>query len=159
MRLSELITNEAEVGDCITLFAEAYSCLQTSQYMQSFIVSWTIIEIFLYWIWGGHLKNKNVNHKRRKRLTGSDWSIARVIEMLEVNELITKDDYRVLTELRQKRNGLVHEGETVHKDEAKKCFEYATSSLVQRTKAHVIFSKDALTKHILQRFEPLDFRF
>lgn len=159
LKLSEVLTNESEVGDCITLYAEAYTCLKTSQYMQSFIVSWTIIEKSLYWVWEKHLKNKKVNHKRRKHLTGSDWSIARVIEMLEVNDLITKKDYQELTDLRQKRNDLVHEGETVHKEEAEKCFEYATNSLTQRTMALNLFSKDELTKHILQRFEPHNFRF
>jgi len=159
LKMAEIISNESEVSNCILLFVEANTCLQSSQYMQSFIVSWTIIEKYLYWVWGKHLKNKKVNRKRRDRLTGSNWNIARVIEILDVNGLITRDDYKLITELRQKRNDLIHEGDEIHKDEALKCFEYASSSLIHRTNAFELFSKDALTKHIIQKYDPHDFRY
>lgn len=159
LKMAEMITNESEVSDCLMLFVESYTSLQSSQYIQSFIVSWTIIEKYLYWMWGIHLKNLDVNRERRDRLTGSEWTINRVIEMLEINNLITNDEYKVLTDLRKKRNNLIHGGEVIHEEDAKNCFEYASSTLILRTQAYVQYSEDALSKFIICRYDPRDIRY
>lgn len=159
LKMAEMITNESEVSDCIMLFVESYTSLQSSQYIQSFIVSWTIIEKYLYWLWGTHLKNLGVNRERRDRLTGSEWTISRVVEMLEITNLITNDAYKVLTDLRKKRNDLIHGGEVIHKEEAKNCFEYSLHSLIHRTRAYAQYSEDALSKFIIHRYDPRDIRY
>ena len=110
-------------------------------------------------IWGHYLKKFGVNRGRRGKLSGSEWTVSRVIEMLEITELVSKDDYKILSELRKKRNDLIHEGEVIHKDEATKCFEYAFQSLIQRTKAYDQYSQDALTRFIIQRYDPNDIPF
>jgi len=110
--ISEMINNEPEIIDCLRLLVESFTCIQSSQFIQSFIVSWTIIEKYLYWLWETHLREKRINRERREKLTdGSSWNISSVIEMLDVEGVITREDYKALTDLRKKRNDLIHEAE------------------------------------------------
>lgn len=156
--ISEMINNEPEITDCLVLLVESFTCMQSSQFIQSFIVSWTIIEKYLYWIWESHLRKKSINYERRKKLTdGSDWNVAKVIEMLDVEGVINREDYKILTDLRKKRNDLIHEGEIISQEDALKCFDYSFNIMQARTNALKIYSEDSLTKYIIKKYDPYDF--
>jgi hypothetical protein len=162
--ISRQIVEDAKKADAIiararlVLLVESYTCIQSSQFIQSFIISWTIIEKYLYWIWESHLRRKSVNHDRRKNLTdGSGWNVSKVIEMLDVAGVITNEDYKILTDLRKKRNDLIHEGEIISKEDAQKCFEYSFNVMQVRTNALKVYSEDSLTKFIIKEYKPHDF--
>lgn len=158
LNISEMINNEPQITDCLVLLVESFTCLQSSQFIQSFIVSWTIIEKYLYWIWESHLRKQSINHERRKKLTdGSGWNISKVIEMLDVGGVINRDDYKILTDLRKKRNDLIHEGEIISQEDALKCYDYSFNIMHARTNAFKIYSEDSLTKYIIKKFDPYDF--
>ena len=79
--------------------------------------------------------------------------------MLEIKNIITNDEYKTLTDLRKKRNDLIHGGEVIHEEDAKNCFEYASSSLILRTQAYEQYSEDTLSKFIIRRYDPRDIRY
>ena len=156
--ISEMINNEPEITDCLILLVESFTCMQSSQFIQSFIVSWTIIEKYLYWIWESHLRKNGINHRRRKKLTDSSgWNVSKVIEMLDVGGVINREDYKILTDLRKKRNDLIHEGEIISQEDALKCYDYSFNIMHARTNAFKIYSEDSLTKFTIKKFDPYDF--
>jgi len=158
LEISEMINKEPEINDCLILLVESYTCIQSSQFIQSFIINWTIIEKYLYWIWEIQLRKKSVNHERRKNLTdGSDWNVSKVIEMLDVEGVITRENYKILTDLRKKRNDLIHEGEIISQKDAEKCYTYSFIIMQIRTNALIVYSEDSLTKFIIKKYDPYDF--
>jgi len=158
LEISESINNEPGLTDCLILLSEAYTCMQSSQFIQSFIVSWTIIERYLYWIWDSHLEKSGTSKKRRKKLSeGPNWNISSVIEMLEINCLISKKEYKAITYLRRKRNKLIHEGEVVDQEDTTKCYNFSMIAMLSRTNAHIIHSEDALSRFITKIHDPYTF--
>ncbi len=64
---------------------------------------------------------KKNNHNRRNKLTdGTNWNVSKIIEMLDVEGVLNRDEYNILTDLRRNRNDLVHEGEIIDHNDAKK---------------------------------------
>ena len=69
----------------------------------------------------------------------------------------TREDYTILTDLRKKRNDLIHEGEIISYEDAQKCYDYSYSIMQTRTNAYNVYSEDSLTKFIIKKYDPYDF--
>lgn len=157
IKATKEITLDPDIKTCLPLFIESYTCFQHSQYLQSFILGWTVIEKHLNFLWESHLINKNVSKNRIHKFMGAEWSISQVIEMLNVEQYFSNKERTVLHNLRRKRNNLVHEGENVEKSDAETCLTAAWGYIEDRTKIFNYFTKEALKKYITQIFDPREF--
>jgi len=71
IREAERITQNPELSDSLIFLLDAYTCLQSSEYIQSFILSWIIIERHIYWLWKNFLKEKQITGNRKKQIDKS----------------------------------------------------------------------------------------
>jgi hypothetical protein len=86
IKQAERITSDPEASDYFVFFLEASTHLKSSEYLQSFIMSWVIIERHLSWLWNKFLKEAEIAKKRREKLTNpAYWTIDFVLEGLNLN--------------------------------------------------------------------------
>jgi hypothetical protein len=131
---AQRITQDPEIADFLVFLLEAYTCLQSSEYMQSYIMSWVIIERQVFWLWEKFLREEQITHKRRDKLMNpAYWTVDAILESLNLVGQLSPEDYKELMELKNKRNDIIHEGERVSKDEAEGCFLNAKRIVQQRS--------------------------
>ena len=150
--VAEEISSEEDVSTCLTLLIEAYTCFQYSQYIQSYVLSWTIIEKNLNYLWENSLIKNKIDKKRIKKLTGTEWAISQIIEVLNLSKIITNENYKLLNILRKKRNNLIHEGESVREEDASQCLNFAHNLILERTKIRELIKRQNFDKFILKIF-------
>jgi len=134
MKEAERISQDPEIGDFLVLLLEAYTCLHSSEYMQSFMMSWVIIERHMFWLWEKFLREENITRTRREKLMNpAYWNVDSVLETLNLLGRLSPDDYSVLMAFKNKRNAVMHEGEKVIQNEADRCFQNAKRIVQQRS--------------------------
>lgn len=134
IRQAERISEDPDISDFLTFFLEAHTHLKNSEYSQSFILSWVIVERHLSWLWNKFLKEERMPRKRRDKLTNpAYWTTDFVIEGLNIGGRFSKTDYEDLMALKGKRNDIIHLGEGTTLEEAEKCFEIASDIVKQRS--------------------------
>jgi hypothetical protein len=100
--------------------------------MQSFVLSWMIVEKNISWTWNKFLREEMITRKRRSKLTNPMlWTVDSILEALNLAGKLLSDDYTTLIVLKNKRNSIIHESERVTPDEAEGCFN-AAKGIVQR---------------------------
>jgi hypothetical protein len=147
------ITGDPYVSQNIALLIESYTCLRSSEYVSSFVISWTILERYLDRGWKRYLKGRKIGGERFKKLTGSDWGASTVIESMNLVGLLSGEDYSLLTALRRKRNEVVHEGVSVSLEEASKCYERVFSCVLED--AEIGLSVEDFSEYLTQ-IDPWD---
>ena len=133
---AEKITQDPEIADSLRFLLEAYTHLEDSRYLESFVLSWLVVEKHLYAVWKRFLKDEGLARPRRDKLGKpgqGGWTIDHVIESLGLLKQIPADEYSKLMAMKGLRNDIVHEGERVSKQQAEEAFEAAERILVQRT--------------------------
>ena len=131
---AERISQDPDISDFLAFFLEAHTHLKNSEYSQSFIMSWVIVERQMYWLWKKFLKEEQIPSKRRKKLTfPAIWTIDFVLEGLNLGGQLSKEDYIDLMSLKEKRNAIIHDGESTTFEEAEKCFKIAKDIVKQRS--------------------------
>jgi hypothetical protein len=131
---AERITQDSELADSLRFLLEAYTHLEDSRYMESFVLSWLVVEKHLYAAWKRLLKEEGLPRMRRDKLANpGGWTIDHVIESLNLLKQISAEEYRKLIVMKVLRNDIIHEGEGVSKQQAEEAFEAAERILVQRT--------------------------
>jgi hypothetical protein len=134
IREAERISQDPDVADFIVFLLEAYTCIQSSEYAQSFMISWVIIERHMFWLWEKFLKEEQIIRGRRDKLTNpAYWTLDYVLEALNLCGRLSKEDYEDLMNLKNKRNNAMHEGEMVTHDDAERCFKNAKRIVQQRS--------------------------
>ena len=134
IKQAERISKDPEISDFLTFFLEAHTHLRNSEYSQSFIMSWVIVERHLLWLWKKFLKEEQIPRKRRNKLTNpAYWTIDFVLEGLNVGGQLFQKDYDELMALKNKRNDIIHLGESTTLEEAEKCFKIARDIVKQRS--------------------------
>lgn len=134
IKQAERINKDPDISDFLIFFLEAHTHLHNSEYSQSFVMSWVIIERQMYWLWKKFLKEEQMPRKRREKLTNPVyWTIDFVLEGLNLGGQLSKEDYCDLMFLKRKRNDIIHQGESVALDEAEKCFRIAKDVVRQRS--------------------------
>jgi len=131
---AERISQDPDISDFLTFFLQAHTHLKNSEYSQSFIMSWVIIERQMLWLWKKFLKEEQMPKKRRDKLTNLAYrTIDFVIEGLNIGGRLSKKEYEDLIVLKNKRNDIIHQGESTTLEEAEKCFQMAKSIVKQRS--------------------------
>ncbi len=114
------------------LLLESRTHLQGSEFMESFVFSWLIIEKQLYRLWARYLARQALPKRRREKLTDSSrWTVDSVIESLNLVGEVSNEQYESLSRMRKTRNDMIHEGERVNRDQAVECIRVAHSMLKQ----------------------------
>lgn len=131
---AERISQDPDISDFLTFFLQAHTHLDNSEYSQSFIMSWVIIEREMIWLWRKFLKEEQMPRKRREKLSRTTyWTIDFIIEGLNIGGRLSEKEYRDLMDLKSNRNDIIHAGESTTLEEAEKCFEMAKSIVKQRS--------------------------
>jgi len=134
MKEAERITQNPEIADFLVLLLEAYTCLQNSEYMQSFMMSWVIIEKHMFWLWEKFLREESVTRTRRDKLMNPAYStVDSILESLNLAGRLSIEEYDALMGLKNKRNDIMHEGERVTRNEADRCFQLSKKIVQQRS--------------------------
>lgn len=136
----QVVIREAEIAyenrtlvEELRMFIEAQTHILDSQYGQSFILSWTIIEKFLYQLWTEKVTNMGLDKDRKsKLLSPGQWSLDYVVEVLNVTCDITEQQYKEFMELKKERNGYVHEGRAISKENAEKSLNRARDIVLNK---------------------------
>lgn len=132
IKQSAIIFKDESLKNLLIFFLESFTFLNTSEYSASFILSWTIIEIYLSGLWNRKIKNKGINTSQKKNLTSKMlWPISQKINVFTLMKMITDDEYKTFEKLRKKRNKIIHEGEKCSKDYAKQCLDTARKVLIK----------------------------
>ena len=94
-------------------------------------MSWLIIERYLSLMWEREVINKVKGNKRKKKLNDSArWSADYIIEILNLLNKVSDENYKKLTMLRKKRNNIIHKGEDCSISETKECLNLARLILI-----------------------------
>lgn len=127
---SKELNLDTEYTNFLDFFFEAFTHLYNTEYSQSFIMSWTIIEKYLYTLWEKTLKelNKELAQGRKKELL--KWNLHPILEIMNLYGELDDPNFKLLKELKSKRNRIVHRGESCSKENAKKCFDLANNLLL-----------------------------
>lgn len=130
---ADVILRSEKLVEELRLFIESYTHLQNSEYAQSFIMSWSVIERHYSEIWRQKLNQKDLDHERSGKLTNpNQWSIDYIIEVLNLNDEVDDNEYELLMELKSKRNKFYHRGKQVNKDDAERGLAISRSILSKK---------------------------
>jgi hypothetical protein len=131
--VAEKISVDQDLSESLVFLLEGYTHLLNSEYLESFVVSWVIIEKHLYKSWERFLRESKVARDRREKMKNPIlWSLDPVIETLSLMGKLSADEYAQLMRLKKKRNDIVHEGERVSKKEAEESLEVALGIVKRR---------------------------
>jgi hypothetical protein len=134
IREAERISQDPDMADFLVFLLEAHTCLQSSEYMQSFMMSWVIIERQVSWIWEKFLREEQMPRGRREKLMNPVyWTLDYILEALNLVGKLSPEDYDELMGLKNKRNNVLHEGERVAQHEAEQCLTIAKRVVRGRT--------------------------
>lgn len=117
------IWKQKSLFDLLKLILGSFTYLDTEEYAQSFILSWTIIEKHLYELWNQKLESSKISNSRIRDL--NRWDTFRIAEILHLDRTISDDEYFEIRSLRELRNDLFHEGQGVTKKQAERCYDVA----------------------------------
>jgi len=115
----------------LILLLKAFGSFAQGEYTISFVLGWIIIERWINHLWNDLLWEKSISGNRKSRLTGIKWEIHHKLETLNLVGKLNNSDYEMLNKFREIRNNILHKGENVKKDDAKKCLEFAYKIVVK----------------------------
>lgn len=105
---------------------EANTLLANSEYPQSFLSSWIIIENYIRNLWEQHIKSKDTDKQRASKLISTYyWDIDHLLENLNLSGDLANEEYTQFMNLKKARNDVVHSGYKVSKKEAEECLKLA----------------------------------
>lgn len=131
---------DQNTSNLIVFYAYANQHLKNGEYMESFLFDWLIIEKHLRKIWDEYLEEKNTVGGRKKRL--KSWTIDHILESLYLSNKIDQELFENTRSLKDKRNGMSHEGYNITKNDAEKCHELAERMIRTSTGIERKSSKD-----------------
>lgn len=101
----------------LSSYAKSLSEYKVGNYATSVILSWFIIEAALSTLWKSHIDNlnkeyedgkKRINRERRDLLTGRDFTISLISNLLELWEVLPNAQFKDIDAVRGFRNRIVH---------------------------------------------------
>ena len=125
----------------LELLLSAHTFLSSDIYWQSFLSSWTIIELHMHGLWKNKLKKSNVAEKITYSLNRLNTNS--ILKVLHVDELVTKSDYQNWNKMRILRNGVIHGKHTITEKQASECYEMARTILKEKMKIADTVSRKA----------------
>lgn len=134
IKQAERISEDSEISDFLIFLLEAQAHLDDTSYSQSLIMSWVIIERYIYWLWNNYLKTLNYSKDHRTKLTDTNyWTIDFVLEGLALANELKSQEFEELMVLKKKRNEIVHDGYRISLEEAQNCLEKAKDIVKKRS--------------------------
>lgn len=99
---------------------QAHTNLNNGLLLESFVLSWTIAEHFLDFIWNNNILSKSkIKGKRKKKLEDyRSFTSSIKLEILELKGILKQLDYQVLDDFRKTRNDAIHKLKDVKYEEA-----------------------------------------
>lgn len=123
---AERIYQHLDKSDELSFFLQALTHLEDTEFAQSFTMSWILVEKYLSQIWENFMREKKVYGERENKLTNPGmWSMDFVIETLNLGGVLSEQRYKLLMELKGKRNSFIHKGRAITKDDAEECLKMA----------------------------------
>ena len=140
----KLLTHE-RLSDDMRLFNEGLTHFANSEFAQSFIMGWSVIERYYTALWKVLLSKKKITKKRLGKLTNpSQWTFDVILEFLNLQDVIDDDLYDRLLKLKSRRNKFYHEGMSVTNDDAKLCLTHAKKLISKSIKPFISISDNLI---------------
>jgi hypothetical protein len=131
---ADSLYSNAKLVEELRLFIESYTHLSESEYAQSFILSWTIIERYLYEVWHKKIMEMDIDEERHSKLLNTvQWSTDYVLEVLNMTHDVSEGEYEEFMELKHKRNRFTHKGKPVSKEDAERCIKTAREIVARKS--------------------------
>ena len=125
-RNADTIPRDTEAKGIVLFLLEAYTHLESSEYPQSFVMGWTVVEKYIASLWDDFLKDRTITGGRRGKLKhGLQWTTDHVLEALQLAGAMDSKRYESFMSLKGKRNKILHEGQMVTKEDAQECLVMA----------------------------------
>ena len=128
---SEELTSNSDVSRSIVLMARASAHLKNSEFLESAILSWLIIEIYFHKLWDDFLLDSNITEKRKKKL--SFIKMDTIIEQLSLSKKISLEIYNKIMSLKKIRNEINHEGYITSLEESSSFYQFAYDLIKERS--------------------------
>lgn len=124
---AEKLTASQATRNSLIFLLEAHTLYENSEYPQSFLSSWIIIENHIRGLWDKFLKEKKTDKRRVSKLFSPNYSdIDHILETLNLSNELATEKYALLMKLKKVRNDIVHSGEKASMKEAEECFQLAS---------------------------------
>ena len=117
------LTTQDEQLNKLKLVAGSFTHLDNHEFSQSFIMSWTVIEIHVHELWTKKMQTAGITKKIKEDL--DRWDFYRVLEVLHLDKIISNDDYYEMKHLNGLRNDIIHDGHQVTRKQAHQCYDLA----------------------------------
>lgn len=119
IKIAESVVKDENLNESIHLLLEGFTHFYNSEYSQSFLYSWFIIEKHVAQLFSDLLIEKNVTGERKKKFKNQDkWSSDTRIEILSFNDKLSSEEYDLISEYNTKRNRFVHRAESIQREDA-----------------------------------------
>lgn len=126
LRKTEKVTQSDTLSETLRFLLEAHSHFHYSDYLESFVLSWLIVERDVFARWHRYLEGRSIEATRMGKLENPHvWTAELVIEELSLAGSISMDDYQKLMSMKTVRNGLIHKQRRVSKEQANELLELA----------------------------------
>lgn len=123
---AEKVSHNEPINESVSFLLESFTHFYNSEYSQSFLFSWLVIENYILRLFEEMLSEKEVSGKRKEKFKTQDkWSTETKIEVLNFNDIINLDEYNIFIRFNAKRNKFAHKGITIDKKESKELFEFS----------------------------------
>lgn len=127
------VFRDENIIEDLQLLIESYTNIRDKDYNHSFILSWTILERYLSNLWRKTLENMQLSKGRIDKLTGgAQWSVDKILEVLNIFDKIDKTKYDKFMNLKYKRNKLIHAVVKMSKEDAEICFKIASEIVMEK---------------------------
>jgi len=126
IKIAEKVTEKLERKNDLIFILEAFTFFENTEFRQSYIMSWSIIENFIENEWNMLIEEKKIAGKRKDKLKNPiSWSTDYILEVLSLSGKIKDKEYELLMKMKKKRNDIIHNGADVSRKEAKECLDLA----------------------------------
>jgi hypothetical protein len=116
---AKLFSMDSVICAFTRILLNSYTHYRQSEYSQSFLLSWALMEQILNKQWNLFMDQNTINSKREKKL--NTWTIDKKIETLSLVGLIRNDEYDEIMKLKIKRNKFIHCLVSISKEDAMIC--------------------------------------
>ena len=126
VKVAEKVSHDKAINESVLFLLESFTHYYNSEYSQSFLFSWLVIEKYVSRLFEEMLSEKEVSAKQKKKFKTHDkWSTETKIEVLNLNGIINSDDYNFFIRFNAKRNEFAHKGITIDEKESQELFEFS----------------------------------
>ncbi|MEK7309315.1 MAG: hypothetical protein AAB038_00675 [Planctomycetota bacterium] len=123
IKQAELFTKNETIAELLIYLLESYSYLQGSEYNQTFIMGWMVIEKFINYLWDKFLEQKSTEIIGDRKNKLKNYTADRAVEILSLSGQINFKQYSLIIQMKNKRNRFLHKGEKVLEEDAKTIFK------------------------------------